>query len=489
MRYRLMTATSAVVFGLMTAGHAAGIDQDGANAIRDNLNSLLPEDIAKSGVVAVNPAGARYEITYDLAKLLSKFNPADLAINGLKPISMFATPRDDGLWNVEGDSSLNVSGHFKAPDKKRTDFTYSIASMVHTWVFDPAISYFRSGDFSAKDIKVTTATDTEQVDASFGDMKYKLTSADGASADRIDFAANGTLTAFAEQVHGKDMPPIRITADTIDFEAKVASLPAKQLRDIVIFAVDHADEKQMSKESEERLKGMLRAAFPLVSSFEEVITLNNLAVTSAAGGGGAQSFAYRLAVNGPSNATQFDVAMNAANITFDSPMIPAAYSAFVPQAVDVQLAIPGMDFAAFGDEFMKLDLTKPPEGREDAGKKAVERLFRNGRFVIDIPKVSAKSGVYDIDISARVESRIDVGKQDYALQASVLARDYDKTIAAVQELAKTNPELNQASFGMLMVKGFAKTDPDGRQRWDVTVTPDGTVSVNGQQIKGPDKPE
>ncbi|MFA1627994.1 hypothetical protein ACDY96_36300 [Rhizobium mongolense] len=489
MRYRLMTATSAVVLGLMTAGHAAEIDRDGANAIRDHLNSLLPEDIAKSGVVAVNPAGARYEIIYDLAKLLSKVNPADLAINGLKPISMFATPQDNGLWNVEGDNSLNVSGHFKGPDQKRTDFTYSIASMVYISVFDPAISYFRSGDFSAKDIKVTTATDTEQVNASFGGMKYKLTSADGASADRTDFAANGTLTAFAEQVSGKEMPPLQITADTIDFDAKVNSLPAKQLRDIVVFAVDHAEEKQMSKESEEKLKGMLRDAFPLISSLEETITLNNLGVTSAAGGGGAKSFGYRLAVNGPSNATQLGVALNAADVTFDSPMVPAAYSAFLPQAVDVQFAIPDMDFAAFGDEFMKLDLTKPPEGGEDAGKKAVERLFRDGRFVIDFSKVSAKSGVYDIDISAKVESRIDAGKDDYALQASILARDYDKTIAAVQELAKTNPELNQASFGMLMVKGFAKTDPDGRQRWDVTVSPDGTVTVNGQQLKGPDKQE
>ncbi len=174
---------------------------------------------------------------------------------------MFATPQDNGLWNVEGDNSLNVSGHFKGPDQKRTDFTYSIASMVYTSVFDPAISYFRSGDFSAKDIKVTTATDTEQVNASFGDMKYKLTSAVGASADRTDFAANGTLTAFAEQVSGKEMPPLQITADTIDFDAKVNSLPAKQLRDIVVFAVDHAEEKQMSKESEEKLKDMLARRF------------------------------------------------------------------------------------------------------------------------------------------------------------------------------------------------------------------------------------
>ncbi|TCU17190.1 hypothetical protein [Rhizobium sullae] len=488
MRYRLITAASAVVLGLMTAVHAAEINQDGANAIRDHLNNLLPEDIAKSGVVAVNPAGTRYEIIYDLAKLLSKVNPADFAIGGLKPISMFATPQDNGLWNVEGDNSLNVSGHFKGPDQKRTEFTYSIASLAYTSIFDPAISYFRSGDFSAKDIKVTSATDTEQVNASVGDVKYKLTSADSA-AGRMDFAVNGTLTAFAEQVSGKEMPPVHITADAIDFDARVNSLPAKELRDIVVFALDHAEEKQISKENEEKLKAMLRDAFPLISSLEETIDLHNLAVTGAAGGGGAKSFGYRLTVDGPSDATRLGVAMNAADVTFDSPMVPAAYSAFLPQAVDVQFGIPDMDFAAFGDEFMKLDLTKSRGEGEDAGKKAVERLFRDGKFVMDFPKISAKSGVYDIDMSAKVESRLDAGKDEYALQASILARDYDKTIAAVQELAKANPELNQASFGMLMVKGFAKTDPDGRQRWDVTVSPDGSVTVNGQQIKGPDKPE
>lgn len=484
MRYRLMTATSALVLGLMTATHAAEINQDGANAIRDNLNKLLPEDIARSGVVAVNPAGARYEIVYDLAKLLSNINPADFAISGLKPISMFATPQDNGLWNVEGDNSLDVSGHFKGPDQRRTDFAYSIASLVYTAIFDPAISYFRSGDLRAKDIKITSATDTDQVNASVGDIQYKLTSADSAAAGRTDFAANGTMTAFAQQVSGRGVPPVQINANSIDFDGKVNNVPARQLKDIGVFFLDHAEEKQLSKESEDKLKGLLRDAFPLISSLEETITFNNLAVISAGGSGGAKSVGYHFAVDGPSNATRLGVAINAADVTFDSPAIPAAYSAFLPQAVDVQFGIPDMDFAAFGDEFMKMDFTKASSG--ESGQRAAEKLFRDGALVVDFPRISARSGVYDIDISGTMKGRIDSNK-DYSLQASILARDYDKTIAAVQQLAKENPELNQASFGMLMVKGFAKTDPDGRQRWDVTVSRDGSVTVNGQIVKGPDK--
>lgn len=36
--------------------------------------------------------------------------------------------------------------------------------------------------------------------------------------------------------------------------------------------------------------------------------------------------------------------------------------------------------------------------------------------------------------------RVDTQK-DYKVSASIVARDYDKTIAAGQELAKTNPDL------------------------------------------------
>lgn len=487
MRHRLITATSAIVLALATGASAADISQDGANAIRDNLNHLLPGDIAKKQPVTVKPAGSRYEITYDFAKLLDKVKKQDFEIKGLTPFTMFATPQDSGLWNLEGNNNFNVTGHFKGPDDKRSDFTYSIAQMDFTSVFDPAISYLRSGDFSAKDLKFSSTTDTESVNASFADMVYKLSSADSAMAGRLDFAANGRFGTFAEQVSSKDMPPIQFSADSLDFNAKVNGIAAKDLKEMVLFVLDHADQKELSKESETKLKEMLGKAFPLLTSLEETITLNNLAVTSAVGSGGAKSFGYHFTVDGPSNATRIGVAMDAADVKLDSALIPPGYTAFLPQALDIQFGVPGMDFAAFGDEFMKVDFSKAAGDTEKAGQQAAEKLFPGGILKVDFPKISAKSGVYDVEMSGELEGRVDTQK-DYKLHASIVARDYDKTIAAVQELAKTNPDLNQASFGLMMIKGFAKPDADGAQRWDVDVASDGSVSVNGQQIKGPDAP-
>jgi hypothetical protein len=485
MRLNLVTATSVITLSLFTVAHAAEIDQDGANAVRDNLTKLLPEDLANSGFVTVNPAGTRYEVIYDFEKLLKKANPANFAINGLTPWSMFATPLDSGLWNVEGNNRLDVSGHFAGGGQPRTDFTYSIGSFVYNGVFDPVISYLRSGDFTAKDIKVTSKTETEQVNAGFGGMNYKLTSTNSTAAGRTDFAANGTLSTFSETVSGKEMPPVEIRADAIDFDAKVDSLPAKEIRDIVIFVLDHIEEKKLSDENSKKLKTLVSDAFPLFSGFKETINLNNLTVSSMAGNGGAKNFGYNFTVDGPSSATRLGVGLTAQQVSFNSPMVPDAYSVFLPDALDMQFGIPDMDFAAFSDEFMKVDFSK--ETSDDSGKKAAEKLFHNGEIVIDFPKVSAKSSVYDLDISGKIRGRLDTDK-DYTMKATILARDYDKTIAAIQDLGKTNPDLNQVSLGMMMVKGFAKTDPDGRQRWDISVERDGSVNVNGQVLSGASKP-
>lgn len=487
MRHRLITATSAIIMALTTGATAADISQAGANAIRDNINDLLPGDMAKSAPVTVTPAGTRYEIVYDFAKLLAKVKKEDFDIKGLTPFKMFATPQDSGLWELEGSNNLNVSGHFTGPDKKRSDFTYSAADMVFKSAFDPAISYFRSGDFSARELKFTSTTDKEAINASFGNMIYKLTSAESATAGRLDFAANGKFSTFKEQVSSKEMPPIQISADSVDFDAKLKGIAAKDLKEIVLFVLDHADQQQFTKEREVKLKDMLGNAFPLLTSLEETIRLNNLAVTSPVGSGGAKSFGYHFTIDGPSNATRVGFAMDAADVTLDSMLVPANYTAFLPQAVDIQFGIKDMDFAAVGDELMKMDFTKSTGDSEEAGQQAAEKLFPGGLVKADFPKISMKSGVYNVEVSGEFEGRVETQK-DYKMNASIVARDYDKTIATMQELAKTNPELNQMSFGLLMIKGFAKTDPDGALRWDVALASDGSINVNGQQIKGADAP-
>ncbi|KRB50850.1 hypothetical protein ASE04_13090 [Rhizobium sp. Root708] len=485
MRLNAIVLVCAVVAGLAEPALAADITQQGADNLKRDLTRLLPKDAQKNGSINVNPAGERYEIIYDLDKMLKTFGShTGLSVSGLTPWSMFATPEDGGLWKLEGDNSLDVSGTIKAEGQPTTDFSYGINSYVFNALFDPAISYLRSGDFSTKAIRLTSKTEKEEVKVTAANSTTKLTSSDNEQAGRTNFAASGSMSQLLESVSGADMPLVEIRADALDFAAAVNGVAAKELREIVAFVLAHADDKKLRRADSEKLKSLLRDAFPLVTSLNETISFSNVTVSAKDGSGGAKSIDYNIAMAGPTNATRFDVGVTAQGITLDSALVPAAYSAFLPQSFSMQFSMPDMDFATFGDELLKMDFTKS-KGSDEAGKKAFEKLFKDDNLVIGFPKISAVSSMYDVDLSGELRGH-STSQKEYSLDASIVARDFDKTITAIQDLAKTNPDLNQVSFGLMMAKGFAKTDTDGRQRWDINVAKDGAVTVNGQVVKGAD---
>ena len=52
-------------------------------------------------------------------------------------------------------------------------------------------------------------------------------------------------------------------------------------------------------------------------------------------------------------------------------------------------------------------------------------------------------------------------------------------IQTIQAKAGRDPHAAQAIAGMMLVKGYGKTDPDGSLTWVVANDPSGAVSVNG----------
>jgi predicted aspartyl protease len=131
--------------------------------------------------------------------------------------------------------------------------------------------------------------------------------------------------------------------------------------------------------------------------------------------------------------------------------------------------------------FQQADL-KNPESDKALDEKLQKAMFPDGTMTINFPKISAVSSLYDVEASGSMRGWL-TEKDRVAMKMTVLARDLDKTIAAIQEAAKTKEDLSQLSFGLMMAKGFAKTDADGRSRWDIDLSDDGHVTVNGQVMK------
>ncbi|NLS19593.1 YdgA family protein [Rhizobium sp. P40RR-XXII] len=486
MRFKAIAAATVVAAGVIGSAQAADVSEQGAKDLYGNLTYFLPDDIAKSGAISVKPAGANYEVTYDLQKLLDKLNMSGFDISGLKPLLMLATPLDSGLWNIEGNNALDVTARSKPGSSLNSEFRYALASSTFKGVFDPALHYLRSMDMKGQGITLATKTTDEnngvqKNDATADSIVYTLSSADSGEAGRLDIKMNGSLRALYNKISADDATLGEIKIAAIDFNMGATKLPLKAVNSLLQFISEHKDEKTLSDKDGEALKALVMNAMPIVGSFDESVAINDIAVTTPFGNGGLQKMGYSFKVAGPANAMNADFGLNAEKLTLATGLVPEDYIAFIPNAADIQVQVPNLNFTAMMNVLKDTDFKKP--GNDKAiDEKLQKAMFPDGTMTINFPKISAVSGLYDVQASGSMRGWL-AEKDRVAMKMTVLARDLDKTIAAIQEAAKTKADLSQVSLGLMMAKGFAKTDADGRSRWDIDLSDDGHVSVNGQVVK------
>ncbi|MDK4738647.1 hypothetical protein PH547_07135 [Rhizobium sp. CNPSo 3464] len=480
MRPKAIAAAAVFSIGLAAVSQAADVNEQGAKELRNILTHSLSRDLARSGFVAVKPAGDQYEITYDLAKFFDKVNSSAFSVTGLKPLSLFAQSLDQGRWHLKGDNSVDISVHSPA-----SDLTYSVASSSVEGIFDPAIEMMRSMQVKSSGAKFSSIGSGKdagrKVDATIESASFTHAVTDSTEAGKVDLQSQGMLQHFSEQTAAPGAPSVNLSADSIDVKVTATSLPVKELRELIRFFVQHIKAKQLSESGSKKFEELVRRALPVFGSLNETVTLNNALFATDKGKVGVKSLDYSFKMDGLTKASNINFGVRAEHFTPDADLIPPAYAAFLPETVDVQLGIPNINFDGLVDTVLEAVAERATPISGEALKRT---MFPSGYGTLEFPRISATSGVYDVEVSGALKGSTK-HHASYSLQATILARNFDGTVAAIQNAAKTDPQLNSVSFSLLAAKGFAKTDPDGRLRWDVTMDENRTVTVNGQVMKAP----
>ncbi|NLR96721.1 hypothetical protein HGP17_07725 [Rhizobium sp. P38BS-XIX] len=474
---------AAAVFSMGLAGtsQAADINEQGANELRSVLTHSLSRDLARSDFVTVKPAGDKYEITYDLAKFFDKINSSVFSVTGFKPLSLFAQPVDQGRWHLTGDNGLDIAVH-----SPTSDIGYSIGSSSLDGVFDPTIEMMRSMNIKSNGVKFSSVgsgpRSGRKIDATIDSASFAHTVTDSKEAGKVDLQLQTRLQRLNEQFtlrpHGD---PVTFTADSVDTTVSATSLPEKELRALFRFFVQHVKAKQLSESGSEKFAQLVHRALPGFGSLNKTMALTNAMVATDKGKVGVKHIDYSFKMDGLTKASNVNFELRADHFTPDADLVPAAYAPFLPESLDVQLGMSDINFSGLIDTALEAVAKR---ATPVSGEVIKRTMFPSGYGTLEFPKISATSGVYDIEVSGKLKGSTKA-HSDYSLQATILVRDFDKTVAAVQAAAKTDPRLNNVSFGLLAAKGFAKTDADGRMRWDVTLDEARTLTVNGQVMKKP----
>ncbi|MDE1991915.1 MAG: hypothetical protein KGI75_05400, partial [Rhizobiaceae bacterium] len=304
---------------------------------------------------------------------------------------------------------------------------------------------------------------------------------DSTEAGKVDLQAHNAMQGFNEKLTSPRVSNLTLTAGSVDTNLTATSLPAKELQGVVRFFIEHIKAKELSEAGKAKFAELVHRALPAFGSLGETVTLNDLVVSTEKGKFGAKMLDYSLKMDGLTKSSNVNFGLRAEHLTEDAGIVPAAYASFLPESLDIQVGIPDINFEDLIDTGLKV----VSEGDTPMSRETLTRsVFPSGYGTVEFPRISATSGVYDVEASGELKGSLQNHKS-YSLQATILARNFDATVAAVQEAAKTNPRLNSVSFSLMAAKGFAKTDPDGRLRWDVAMDENHTVTVNGQIIKKP----
>jgi hypothetical protein len=483
MRKALLSTVASLAIVLPIHAHAAQIDQAGADQIREKLTYYLPKEIVDTGFLKVTPGTNRYELSLDFMPLLKDVKPQEFTINGLKPFIHYLTPQDDGMWKVEVNDHFDVNGFFTESGKKQ-DFTYKIDSMVFDGIFDPSITYFTTGKYDLKKLNLTTSGgDTNilmSVDQVGADMKGEKV-ADGI----VDLSGTMSMTNFVETVNEASGNVVNISADSMSGTIEFKRLGVNALRDLLVFGLDliKADIDKLDQAQAEKLKTLIRANMPLTDKFDEQLKFDGVKVAAQGVDVSLESFTYGFGFTGLKKDASVRFNMGLAKPVVPAGLLPPGTEGALPDAANFGVALTGLDLeGALNYILQHADFTKTdpltPAQSDELGKIALT----DGKMHIEFSDVYAKSAVYDVSLAGVVLGDPDSTAKP-ELDVTIKARDLDKTIKYLQDNAQKVPEFGQASFMVLMMKGFGKTETDGTIVWNVKMDATGKVTINGQEMK------
>lgn len=483
MRKALLSTVASLAMILPIHAYAAQVDQAGADQIKDKLTYYLPKDIVDTGFLKVTPGTNRYELSVDFMPFLKDVKPDEFTINGLKPFIHYLTPQDDGQWKVEVNDHFDVNGHFTESGKKQ-DFTYKIDSIVFDGLFDPSISYFSTGKYDLKKANLgVTGGDTNiqmTVDHMGADMKGEKV-AEGI----VDLTGSMSMTNFVETINEASGSVVNISADSMSGTIEFKRLGVNPLRDLLVFGLDmiKADVKQLDQAQADKLKTLIRANMPLTDKFDEQLKFDGVKVAAQGVDVSLESFTYGLGFTGLKKDASVRFNMGLTKPVIPAGLLPPGTEGALPTDANFAVALTGLDLEAWVTYILEhADFTKP-EPLTTAQQDELNKVVLSGRPLhIEFSDVYAKSAVYDVSLSGTLKGDPDtMDKPD--MDVTIKARDLDKTIKYLQDNAQTVPEFGQASFMVLMMKGFGKADPDGTIVWNVKMDPTGKVTINGQEMK------
>lgn len=454
---------------------AAPATPEGAAAIETALRTYLGQT---PGVIAVVPEGESYALTLDPAPWIA------LAGQGMTvevtPIHFRLADNGDGTWAVTQNGPLSI--RFDTPGTFAFQAAAETASIDCT--FDLGLKACRTSTVTASGISSRqrhTDTDGAVTEVAYGVGTLSAgTSARAATGGGADTEMHYAAKGITERIRvtpgagGGDAVPLGAEITVADYTATAEGKAVRMeaLYALLAWFVAHPTEAAMREETD-GLKAALRDALPFWKSLSGKAEAHDVGVATPFGEGSAETIAFAIDVSGATPRGHFRESATLKGLKLPTEVMPDWVAPFVPSQATIDVAVSGFDLAA--PAALLVDAIGPgftPDEAFDAALLAA--LLPEGKVKVTFAPQGVATPTYTLDYQGGIDAgpgRMPEGKM------TVGATGIDATLEALN--AAPEDVRSGAVPGIMMLRGIARPAGDGRFVWDIEMTSDGKVMLNG----------
>ncbi len=469
---------------------------EGAGALREALARFVTQVPFERNVLRIEPDSAGQRIVVDPAAILTELlgSPVRFA-----PFAYVVSERPDGNWNVFSRDPIDLSASF-ATEGQESTFSYRQGRQLFKGVYSPALASFLSATGGGGDIVQEQSDPLTNSRATIRATDFEMTSrAGGSGGVDVEFRQGYDDWVQADVVtvpQDEGAEPLRLALDTtigrLETSGTAKDARTVALLDLYALVLRHADALEADAKAAlagplgAELKQKLSAVLPLWASLEGRFTGDDMSIVSPFGNARIGEAAQTMRLSGVDTDASFETDIALRDIALESPALPAWSASLLPEHIEMGFAVTGADLATPASiAIEEADFSRDEPLSPDAARR-IGAAFGAERIEARIKPSRIRSEDLDIALSGDIAF---AGEGEGAGPTANVAIDVgglDAAIATLQAAAAGDPSLHQPVGMLQMAKGMARPKADGRLEWIVAALADGSVTVNGTVVKGPD---
>jgi hypothetical protein len=477
-----MKSSALLALGILLGAHApalAAATPEEAQRLTALFQSYLGSE---PGLVMVTPAGQSYAARFDVSPLISRLKLPGLTAS-VTPIEWTITPQGPGKWQVDQNQPLSLSARIDG----QIDLKLQVGTITGTGIFDEALGTFASTstEYRQMAIEQTVTEQSQTVRSIYTLASLKAQSAATGTGGIVDGSATQSYTGFRQSTSLPAAPDG--SAPAMDFtvsspegtqSVSYAGMRFKALNDVVAWTVAHPS-KQAAISGQAELKDKLRAVLPLFARISGESTMKEVTLNSIAGSFGVRQLAMTVDMNGIVADGRLREKFTFTGFRVPPELVPQWATGLVPENLTLDVNASGFNLAAPAAMIIdRFDLAKDPPVPQNFDNELQAALLPSGSFTIGLGMSEVLATLYHLTAEGSMTAGPASQPQGKAL---VKLKGLDETSAALQAAP---PEFGMAQMMpvILLAKGLAKQEADGYLTWTIESTPQGSVTINGNDL-------